>query len=176
MSESLAFLDVITLDRHDFSRYRTCNPKAFTNHFRLASSRSPTISWPTACVLPSWPRVSAWRGRQSSRSRNWWFHRKPALTMRRGLLPAARPGSRGHPAHGREGISYPSFGFVFSRDSYRGDPSARRPVTDGVRFGSILLKNSFFTDDGKILGVIRREARSRLGGYMKGLMSRYRTS
>jgi hypothetical protein len=33
-----------------------------------------------------------------------------------------------------------------------------------VRFGSILLKNSFSTDDGKILGVIRREARSRLGG------------
>jgi hypothetical protein len=34
-------VDVITLDRHDFSRYRTCNRKAFTNHFRLASSRSP---------------------------------------------------------------------------------------------------------------------------------------
>jgi hypothetical protein len=42
--------------------------------------------------------------------------------------------------------------------------------------GSILLKNSFSTDDGKILGVMRREARVRLGGYMKELMSRGRTS
>jgi hypothetical protein len=45
-----------------------------------------------------------------------------------------------------------------------------------VRSRPILLKNSFSNDDGKILGVIRREARSRLGGYMKGLMSRCRTS
>jgi hypothetical protein len=36
------------------------------------------------------------------------------------------------------------------------------PVSN-VRFGSILLKNSFSTDDGKVLGVIRREARFRLG-------------
>ena len=46
-----------------------------------------------------------------------------------------------------------------------------------VRHWPILLKNSFSTDDGKILGVIRREARFRLGGgYMKELMSRCRTS
>jgi hypothetical protein len=31
----------------------------------------------------------------------------------------------------------------------------------------ILLKNSFSTDDGKILGVTRREERFGLGGYMK---------
>lgn len=35
--------------------------------------------------------------------------------------------------------------------------------------GPILLKNFFFTNDGKILGVIRREVRFRLGGYMKEL-------
>jgi hypothetical protein len=40
-----------------------------------------------------------------------------------------------------------------------------RQLDDG--FWPILLKNSFSTDDGKILGVIRREARFRLGGYMK---------
>jgi hypothetical protein len=33
-----------------------------------------------------------------------------------------------------------------------------------VRFGSILLKNSFSTDDGKILGVIEREARLQARG------------
>jgi hypothetical protein len=37
------------------------------------------------------------------------------------------------------------------------------PVSN-VRLGSILLKNSFSTDDGKILGVMRREPRFRLGG------------
>lgn len=33
VGERLGILDVITLDRHDFSRYRTRNRKAFTNHF-----------------------------------------------------------------------------------------------------------------------------------------------
>jgi predicted nucleic acid-binding protein len=33
VGERLGFLDVITLDRHDFSRYRTRNRRAFTNHF-----------------------------------------------------------------------------------------------------------------------------------------------
>ena len=45
-----------------------------------------------------------------------------------------------------------------------------------VRYGSILLKNSFSIDDGKILGAIRREALFRLAGYMKELMSRCGTS
>ena len=31
--ERLGFLDVVTLDRHDFSRYRTRARRAFTNHF-----------------------------------------------------------------------------------------------------------------------------------------------
>jgi len=35
-----SFLDVITLDRHDFSRYRTRNRKAFTNHFPNACSQN----------------------------------------------------------------------------------------------------------------------------------------
>ena len=33
VGERLGFLDIITLDRHDFSRYRTRNRKACTNHF-----------------------------------------------------------------------------------------------------------------------------------------------
>lgn len=33
VGERLGFLDVITLDRYDFSRYRTRNRRAFTNHF-----------------------------------------------------------------------------------------------------------------------------------------------
>lgn len=33
IGERLGFLDVITLDRHDFSRYRTRGRQAFTNHF-----------------------------------------------------------------------------------------------------------------------------------------------
>jgi hypothetical protein len=33
VGERLDVLDVITLDRHDFSRYRTRNRRAFTNHF-----------------------------------------------------------------------------------------------------------------------------------------------
>lgn len=33
VAERLGFLDVITLDRHDFSRYRTRNRGTFTNHF-----------------------------------------------------------------------------------------------------------------------------------------------
>ena len=33
VGERLGVLDVITLDRHDFSRYRTRNRRAFTNHF-----------------------------------------------------------------------------------------------------------------------------------------------
>lgn len=33
VGERLGFLDVITLDRHDFSRYRTRNRKGFTNYF-----------------------------------------------------------------------------------------------------------------------------------------------
>ena len=33
VGERLGILDVITLDRHDFSRYRTRNRRAFTNHF-----------------------------------------------------------------------------------------------------------------------------------------------
>jgi predicted nucleic acid-binding protein len=33
VGERLGFLDVITLDRHDFSRYRTRTRRAFTNHF-----------------------------------------------------------------------------------------------------------------------------------------------
>jgi hypothetical protein len=35
-------------------------------------------------------------------------------------------------------------------------------LTPMLRFRPILLKNSFSTDDGKIPGAIRREARSRL--------------
>jgi predicted nucleic acid-binding protein len=33
VGERLGVLDVITLDRHDFSRYRTRGRRAFTNHF-----------------------------------------------------------------------------------------------------------------------------------------------
>jgi hypothetical protein len=33
IGERLGVLDVITLDRRDFSRYRTRNRRAFTNHF-----------------------------------------------------------------------------------------------------------------------------------------------
>jgi predicted nucleic acid-binding protein len=33
VGERLGILDVITLDRHDFSRYRTRNRRAFTNRF-----------------------------------------------------------------------------------------------------------------------------------------------
>jgi predicted nucleic acid-binding protein len=33
VGERLGFLDVITLDRHDFSRYRTRARRVFTNHF-----------------------------------------------------------------------------------------------------------------------------------------------
>ena len=33
VGERLGFLDVVTLDRHDFSRYRTRARRAFTNHF-----------------------------------------------------------------------------------------------------------------------------------------------
>jgi len=33
VGERLGFLDVITLDRRDFSRYRTRSRQAFTNHF-----------------------------------------------------------------------------------------------------------------------------------------------
>jgi predicted nucleic acid-binding protein len=33
VGERLGLLDVITLDRHDFSRYRTRARRAFTNHF-----------------------------------------------------------------------------------------------------------------------------------------------
>ena len=33
VGERLGVLDVITLDRHDFSRYRTRNRRNFTNHF-----------------------------------------------------------------------------------------------------------------------------------------------
>ena len=41
-----------------------------------------------------------------------------------------------------------------------------------VRFGSILLKNSFPTGDEKILAVIGSDARFRLGGYMRESMLR----
>jgi hypothetical protein len=53
---------------------------------------------------------------------------------------------------------------------FRGVFQHNRPISDTSGDDPILLKNSFSTDDGKILGVIRREARSRLGGYMKGLI------
>lgn len=33
IGDRLGFLDVITVDRHDFSRYRTRTRQAFTNHF-----------------------------------------------------------------------------------------------------------------------------------------------
>ena len=33
VGERLGFLDVITIDRNDFARYRTRNRRAFTNHF-----------------------------------------------------------------------------------------------------------------------------------------------
>jgi hypothetical protein len=40
------------------------------------------------------------------------------------------------------------------------------------RFWPIPLKNSFSSDNEKILAVVGSEARFRLGGYMKELMSR----
>jgi hypothetical protein len=63
------------------------------------------------------------------------------------LTEAKYAGTTPFPRYRREGISYPLI-----------SASDLQAVGSNVRFGSILLKNSFSNDDGKILGVIRRES------------------
>jgi len=55
-------------------------------------------------------------------------------------------------------------------------PNLRTYIIWNVRFGSILLKNSFSTNREKISAVIGCDARFKLGGYVEDAMSRCKAS